>query len=184
MGFAGPLNRIGPQGPQGLSGSVWLNGNGEPDNNLGNNNDYYLDDLTADVYEKVNDVWLWKLNLKGPKGAKGATGSIGPQGPAGFSMMSSPVDSGGDEVLKAVIANFDIFENVELEIPLLAYTQKIHIRARKNSRLRIAFKPTETNSNYISTGLGGDFIESSLETLSNVYVQCNRDTVLEVIYYI
>jgi hypothetical protein len=90
MGFAGPINRTGPEGPtglDGLDGNVWLSGIGEPNNNQGELSDFYLDTDVADVYQKLNSGWIFKINLKGPKGKAGPKGENGPQGQAGFSTM-------------------------------------------------------------------------------------------------
>jgi len=43
----------GATGQTGAAGSVWRNGNGVPSNAVGANGDYYLDDLTGDVYVQL-----------------------------------------------------------------------------------------------------------------------------------
>jgi len=59
----------------GVAGSSWYNGAGAPDNSLGNDGDYYLDDDTGDVYTKVSGDWGSPVaNIRGPQGANGADG--------------------------------------------------------------------------------------------------------------
>jgi hypothetical protein len=60
--------------------SAWHDGNGIPADSFANNGDYYLNDLTGDVYYKQNGAYTKVAAIKGPKGD---TGNIGPQGPAG-----------------------------------------------------------------------------------------------------
>ena len=54
QGVAGPP---GPAGPPGTPGSVWYNGSGAPPNILGMDGDYYLNNLTDDIYFKVSGSW-------------------------------------------------------------------------------------------------------------------------------
>lgn len=73
----GPIGPAGPQGLQGNPGSVWRTGNGVPSNALGINGDYYLDDLTDDVYLRAAGTYSIVANLHG---SPGPTGLTGPQG--------------------------------------------------------------------------------------------------------
>ena len=57
-----PSTRVGPRG------SVWLFGNGAPDNSLGVDGDVYLDDDTDDLYNKVDGVWVYQTNIRGATG--------------------------------------------------------------------------------------------------------------------
>lgn len=57
-----PSTRVGPRG------SVWLFGNGAPDNSLGVDGDVYLDDDTDDLYNKVGGVWVYQTNIRGATG--------------------------------------------------------------------------------------------------------------------
>ena len=63
--------------------TVWLTGSGVPSAGLGAQYDYYLDELTGDVYEKGASAWTLQANIRGPQGIQGQTGATGPQGPAG-----------------------------------------------------------------------------------------------------
>lgn len=38
--------------------SSWMSGKGAPNNNLGKNGDFYLDEDSKDIYKKVNGSWL------------------------------------------------------------------------------------------------------------------------------
>ncbi len=68
----------GDKGDPGPSGSRWYAGVGIPTITLGENNDYYLDTDTKDVYVKNNDAWSLITNIAG--------GPPGPTGPAGSGM--------------------------------------------------------------------------------------------------
>ena len=61
----------------GVAGSSWFNGNGVP-TVIENDGDYYLDDLTGDVYTQVSGAWTGPVaNILGPAGAAGADGQDG-----------------------------------------------------------------------------------------------------------
>lgn len=64
-------NIKGATGPQGDS-TQWLNGAGAPSNSLGDNGDYYLDELTGNVYSKASGSWSLQTNIKGPQGPAGS----------------------------------------------------------------------------------------------------------------
>ena len=68
---------MGPQGPQGQAGNGLLTGSGEPNPNLGNDNDSYVDTSTWNYYVKENGAWVLKGNLAG---ANGTTPHIGANG--------------------------------------------------------------------------------------------------------
>jgi hypothetical protein len=81
-GAAGADGEDGAQGPQGDPGAAgadgedgtdgitytWRNGTGVPDNGLGINGDYYLDDATGDVYFKAAETYSVVSNIEGPQG--------------------------------------------------------------------------------------------------------------------
>jgi len=58
-------------------GSKWYSGTGLPSNNLGNNNDYYLETISDNVYTKVNGTWSYVTCLKGNQGPQGPPGTGG-----------------------------------------------------------------------------------------------------------
>jgi len=70
-------------GPAGAAGSVWREGSGVPSNGLGVNGDFYLDDLTGDVYQKAAGVYSIVANITGPTGDTGSTGAPGADGAPG-----------------------------------------------------------------------------------------------------
>jgi hypothetical protein len=81
VGPVGPSGGpVGPQGPPGAPGSVWRNGNGVPANSLGANGDYYLDDLTDNVFLRTASVYSIVANIGGTTGPQGPVGPQGPQG--------------------------------------------------------------------------------------------------------
>lgn len=80
----GPQGATGAQGPQGIigpngtPGSVWYQDNiTPPDPTLGIDGDFYLNNSTNDVYQKISGVWTQVANLTG-------SATTGPQGPAGI----------------------------------------------------------------------------------------------------
>jgi hypothetical protein len=56
-GFGGPQGEPGAAGAKGADGSTILHGTGAPDNNLGNNGDYYLDAQGGHLYQKTAGAW-------------------------------------------------------------------------------------------------------------------------------
>jgi hypothetical protein len=61
----------------GIAGSVWFNGNGAP-STLEADGDYYLDNLTGDVYQQVSGSWGSPIaNIKGANGTQGVNGTNG-----------------------------------------------------------------------------------------------------------
>lgn len=64
--------------------SQWLNGSGTPLASTGNNGDYYLDLVTADVYSKVAGTWQFVTSIAGAQGEQGLQGIEGPQGVQGI----------------------------------------------------------------------------------------------------
>jgi Head domain of trimeric autotransporter adhesin len=65
----------GTPGTPGTNGSIWLNGNSNPANGTGNNNDLYLNTLTDSVFQKINGSWQNIAYLKGAAGTPGTNGS-------------------------------------------------------------------------------------------------------------
>lgn len=71
--ITGPAGATGPQGAAGEDGSIWHNGAGAPDNGLGADGDYYLDNDSGDYYQKTAGDWGEKLGTFFPPGPRGAT---------------------------------------------------------------------------------------------------------------
>jgi len=59
-------------GTPGPPGSVWFNDDGVPLVGIGVDGDYYLDNLTGDVYQKQSGAWVLVSNIMGPQGEPGA----------------------------------------------------------------------------------------------------------------
>jgi hypothetical protein len=93
QGPPGPAGPQGPQGPQGIpgvpgtSGAAWHSGTGLPADDLGKVGDFYLQDVTGDVYEKIYDnQWSYDTTIKGAPGTNGTAGEkwfTGSGAPAG-----------------------------------------------------------------------------------------------------
>jgi hypothetical protein len=118
----GPQGLLGPQGPQGVRGSITYTMPGPPNPLTGVNNDSWLNATTGDLYLKINGSWVIQGNIRGPQGQTGPAGPgyvgpIGPQGPQGnrgtnITAMSRPptnLDAGinGDVWLNT--ANGDVY---------------------------------------------------------------------------
>jgi hypothetical protein len=78
----------GIQGPQGAPGQILTSGsiftgNGVPSDTLGVDNDIYIDNVTANLYQKQSGHWVLQTNIKGVKGDKGDQGNPGVAGTAG-----------------------------------------------------------------------------------------------------
>ena len=69
----------GDQGIPGIDNASWYDGDGTPASALGLVGDYYLDDLTGNVYANLSGIgWTYRANIMGPTGAQGDTGAPGP----------------------------------------------------------------------------------------------------------
>ena len=91
IGPTGSMNQtIGPEGaqgiqgdtgPMGLNGSKWWSGTIAPSDGLGDDNDYYLDIIAGNIYNKTAGTWgllMNTLGLQGPQGDQGEQGIPGP----------------------------------------------------------------------------------------------------------
>lgn len=52
-------------------GGQWFRGSGAPDNAAHEDGNYYLDELTGDLYQKVAGAWVFVINLRGADGTDG-----------------------------------------------------------------------------------------------------------------
>lgn len=102
-GPEGPQGEQGPEGPVGPAGedgSVIHAGEGPPDADIGNLNDYYLDQSAADLYgPKSEDGWGVPISLQGPPGEDGQDGDDGSQIFAGTTEPDASTGSPGDYYL-------------------------------------------------------------------------------------
>ncbi len=73
----------GKDGNDGADGNSVLTGKGEPDKNLGNDGDSYINTATFDYYVKKDGAWTLSGNIKGDKGEAGADGAAGSAGEKG-----------------------------------------------------------------------------------------------------
>ena len=58
-----------------VPGTVWYNGTGAPSLAIGRVGDYYIDTLTANVYQRGTQAWAFLFQLTGQGGTPGAAGS-------------------------------------------------------------------------------------------------------------
>lgn len=68
-GLAGPAGPTGATGAIGTSGPAWLVGIIAPSAASGNNQDFYLNRTTGDIYQKQSGVWTLVANSRGAEGA-------------------------------------------------------------------------------------------------------------------
>lgn len=74
-GPAGANGSTGATGAAGTPGTVWRDGNGAPSSGTGINGDYYLNNLTGDVYLKSSGTYSIITNIMGPSGSGTGTGN-------------------------------------------------------------------------------------------------------------
>lgn len=59
---------------------------------VGVDNDYYLNTISGDVFQKQSGVWVKIGNFMGPKGDTGSKGDKGDTGAAGPMLYNGTVD--------------------------------------------------------------------------------------------
>jgi len=64
--------------------SRWHAFAGPPSDGLGRDRDFYLDNLSGDIYLKQAAAWRWQSNLRGPAGIAGPQGPAGERGADGY----------------------------------------------------------------------------------------------------
>lgn len=75
-GDTGEAGRDGKDGLDGEDGSRWYNGDNNPSKSLGEDHDYYLNNITNDYFEKVDSSWVKRGNIKGMPGGSGGSASV------------------------------------------------------------------------------------------------------------
>jgi hypothetical protein len=76
-GATGSTGATGPQGIAGTPGEKWWTGVVSPSTGTGIDGDWYLNNATGDIWEKVSGAWVSRGNLRGPAGPTGSTGAPG-----------------------------------------------------------------------------------------------------------
>lgn len=61
------------KGENGQNANAWLSGAGQPAQEIGNNNDFYIDSDTYNVYSKTNNQWELFGNIRGTQGESGTS---------------------------------------------------------------------------------------------------------------
>lgn len=85
-------------------GGSWFRGPGVPSPLLGADGNYYLDELTGDLYQKVTGSWVVAMNIKGPGVPVG--------GQADYVLVKKTNDSMDTEWRKAGVPAGGIYQNV------------------------------------------------------------------------
>jgi len=87
--------------------------------------------------------------------------------------------NGGSEsnvALAPTIQNISIStKDTEVEIAIPVNTKKFMIRARKISRLKLAFVAGESDTNFVTIPLGGAWIEANQITATSIFIQSSID---------
>ena len=104
------MNIMGSQGMPGKNGSSWWSGITPPSNGLGNENDYYLNIASGNIYNRTGGSWQLLMNIIGPmgpanmtSGPQGLQGIQGPQGiPGPANMTAGPQGLQGDQGLQGI----------------------------------------------------------------------------------
>jgi hypothetical protein len=106
QGTQGPEGQQGPVGPAGEDGSMMYSGQGAPGSDIGDNDDYYLDTDTGEMYgPKDGDGWGNPIMVL--MGQDGQDGEDGSQIHAGSGAPSSSLGQIGDFYLDQ--ANYDMY---------------------------------------------------------------------------
>ncbi|CAI3948743.1 Lysophospholipase L1 or related esterase. Includes spore coat protein LipC/YcsK (TesA) (PDB:1BWP), partial [Commensalibacter communis] len=81
QGLPGQDGATGAQGIQGERGSLWISAEGVPAPSKNyKESDYYIDELTYNIYVNNGSEWQLIGNIKGAQGLQGEQGAQGPQG--------------------------------------------------------------------------------------------------------
>lgn len=103
-GPAGARGAKGDQGAAGTDGTVVigagaeiLTGDGAPDDSLGVDLELYLDNISDDVFKKIDGHWVLQTNLKGAQGNPGIQGEDGEQGAKGDQGPAGQAGAKGDK---------------------------------------------------------------------------------------
>jgi len=87
-------------GGSGGGGMNFLSGEQDPDAEIGNSGDVYLNTTSGDLFRKNGD-WSLEVNLVGPQGPEGPQGEQGPEGPQGEQGPQGPAGADGQDAGQA-----------------------------------------------------------------------------------
>lgn len=152
------VKAAGTAGTNGADGSVWYFGNDDASSSIGCDNDFYLNNITWNVYKKINGEWQLVGNIKGQDGLDGSNGEQGINGINGatwiieFSTPSSENGTNGDLFLNA--STFDIYLKKD-DIWVVIGNIKGQDAAHANEVLSVTFD--------VNGGLFQDDVNSSVE---------------------
>lgn len=74
--------------------------------------------------------------------------------------------------------------NVEQSVMLSGTVRRITIKARNTATIRIAFEPTETDTNYITIPAGAVFSEEFFEAPAQLYFQSDKIDTVEILTWV
>ena len=91
QGDKGAPGAKGEKGDKGQDGDHWTSGPGLPNPGI-NVGDHHLDTNDGTVYQWNGSLWIYSVNIEGPKGDKGDRGEKGDKGDtgAGFNTIATP----------------------------------------------------------------------------------------------
>ena len=124
IGPTGPTGETGPKGDKGdkgedgkdgIDGSLWLTGTSKPLDSLGKEGDMYLNTSNGDVYQKEDNTWKLKMNIKGEDGEDGKdglNGSSGSQGRPGDTAWSNTILPSSDGAIIPSLGSQKVGEDI------------------------------------------------------------------------
>lgn len=177
-------------------GTVWRNSIGSPSNTVGNEGDYWLNDATGDVYQKVSGVYTIVANLKGAPGTNGTNGTNGKDGTNGTNGTNGANGTNGNTIISGtgnpsntVGNNGDFFlaqdtailwgpkvsgawpgSGTQLQSPMKSYAVSLYVEGQLTSSevLLVHCAPVAYT---LPVGLSGSFAKSTIAaTASTVFV--------------
>lgn len=99
-GPEGPQGDTGATGAAGADGPAWHSGDVPPDNSLGVDGDFYIDQSAGEYYgPKTAGDWGAPYSLIGPTGSTGPAGPTGPQGDTGATGAAGAAGADGRTIL-------------------------------------------------------------------------------------
>lgn len=166
LAIAGPMGPMGPRGIQGERGesSRWLTGTSLPVGGGLRENDLFLNSTNGDVYQYLNNEWVYRANIRGSQGIPGPVGPQGEEGPQGVQGIQGPAGVPGNafKIIGQITSPNELstdFDNIERDNAYL-YTendvQYIYYIAGVEPNLSWERIPFQNATQIIS---GGEYVE-------------------------
>lgn len=121
-----------------------LTGNGVPNDNLGNNGNFYLDNSTGNYYIKIAGRWILRGNLQGPPGSQILTGNGVPNNALGnigdfyldnvSKIYYTKIDSGDGTGIWVAQGSLAASYNIPITLPI-SFTSSVPVPSTPQSFL-------------------------------------------------